>query len=146
MAEELSVAPDPDPEVGLTDVVRALRLAGFDVVDVGFLPPGQLRVGSRDGIALTVDADRLLLYLFEHEAAAGSYAATEPHARAFGRFVVRSTPDTMYVHQVYEILYAGDARIAWSPLLEDPRFADVIDEAVGRGAALKPERGTVDVA
>lgn len=146
VAAELSGAPDSDPEVGLADVVRALRLAGFDVVDVGFLPPGQLRVGCLDGLALTVHADRLLLYLFEHEAAAGAYADTEPHARAFGRFVVRSTPDTMYVHQVYEILYAGDDRIAWSPLLEDPRFAEVIGAALGPGGALKPERGTVDVA
>ena len=41
--------------------MRALRLGGFDVVDVGLLPPGQLRVGAVDAIALTVNADRFLL-------------------------------------------------------------------------------------
>jgi hypothetical protein len=146
VASEIAPVSDPEPEVGLTELVRALRVAGFDVVDVGFLPPGQLRVGALDALALTVDADRLLLYLFEDETAAARYAATEAHARAFGRFVIRSTPDTMYVHQLYEILYAGDDRISWSPLLTDPRFADVIGEAVGRGSDLKPEPGAADVA
>jgi hypothetical protein len=133
-------------EVGLTDVVRSLRLAGFDVVDLGLLPPGQLRVGAVDGIALTIEADRFLLYLFENESTAAAYAAEEPHARAFGSFVVRSTPDTMYVHQLYEIMYAGDDRIAWSPLLEDRRFAGVMDSATGRREQLKSAAGRVDVA
>ncbi len=134
-----------EPEVGLSDVVRAIRMAGFDVVDVGLLPPGQLRVGSVDAIALTVNADRLLLYLFESEPEAAAYAGSEGHARAIDRFVVRSTPDTMYVHQLYEILYAGDDRIAWSPLLDDSRFTEVIAATVGMPAALKPDRAPVDV-
>jgi hypothetical protein len=93
-----------------------------------------------------VNADRFLLYLFGGEEAADAYAAGESHALAFGRFVVRSTPDTMYVHQFYEILYAGDDRIAWSRLLDDGRFADVVGATAGRRMTLKPERGTVDVA
>ena len=147
--EDPAVAPGDDgveSSVGLLDVVRALRLAGFDIVDVGLLPPGQLRVGAVDAIALTVNADRLLLYLFEGEEAAEAYAAEEPHALAFGRFVVRSTPDTMYVHSFYEILYAGDDRIAWSRLLDDGRFVDVVGATAGRRMTLKAERGTVDVA
>jgi hypothetical protein len=121
-----------DVGVGLSDVVRALRLAGFDVVDVGLLPPGQLRVGCLDGLALTVEADRFLLYLFETDATASAYASAEPHALAFGSFVVRSTPDSMYAHPFYEILYAGDDRVAWSRLLEDERFANTL-QAVVRG-------------
>ena len=54
---------------------------GLDVAVVGALnvSPESFYSGS-----VVVDADRLLLYLFEHEAASASYAATEPHARAFG--------------------------------------------------------------
>jgi hypothetical protein len=121
-----------DDGVGLSDVVRALRLAGFDVVDVGLLPPAQLRVGCLDGLALTVEADRFLLYLFENDATASAYASREPHALAFGSFVVRSTPDSMYVHPLYEILYAGDDRVAWSRLLDDERFANIL-RAVAKG-------------
>jgi Protein of unknown function (DUF3179) len=119
----------PDVVVGLLDVVRALRLAGFDIVDVGLLPPAQLRVGCLDGLALTVEADRFLLYLFENDATASAYASTEPHALAFGPFVMRSTPDSMYVHPFYEILYAGDDRVAWSRLLDDERFANIVRAA-----------------
>jgi hypothetical protein len=120
---------DRDVGVGLYEVVRGLRLGGFDVVDVGLLPPGQLRVGCLDGMALTVDADRFLLYLFADDEAAADYASTEPHSLAFGPFAIRSTPDTMYVHPVYEILYAGDDRVAWSRLLENDRFAHVLRTA-----------------
>jgi hypothetical protein len=123
---------DRDDPVGLYDVVRALRVGGFDVVDVGLLPPGQLRVGSLDGLALTVEADRFLLYLFENDATASAYTSTEPHALAFGPFVMRSTPDSMYVHPLYEILYAGDDRVAWSRLLDDERFANIL-QAVAKG-------------
>jgi hypothetical protein len=112
--------------VGLYDVVRALQVGGFDIVDVGLLPPGQLRVGCLDGLALTVDADRFLLYLFENDVEAADYASTQGRSLAFGPFVIRSTPDTMYVHPMYEILYAGDDRVAWSRLLEDERFASVL--------------------
>ena len=133
-------------DVGLTDIVRAIRVAGFDVVDVGLLPPGQLRVGSLDGIALTVEADRLLLYLFEDEDSASAYAAGEPHARAFASFVVRSTPDTMYVHPMYEILYAGDDRVSWSPLLDDERFVGVLKAAVGRTEIQRTNPSHVDEA
>jgi hypothetical protein len=144
-------AAQDEPPVGLTDVVRAIRLGGYEVVDVGLLPPGQLRVGTLDALALTIDADRFLLYLFEDELGAGSYAAAEPRARAFGRFVLRSTPDTMYVHQFYEICYAGDDRIAWSGLLEDERFAGVMTAAVTPAAVIPREApavepGIVDVA
>jgi hypothetical protein len=131
-----AIAPEekgPDVAAGLSDVVRALRLAGFDVVDVGLLPPGQLRVGCLDGLALTVEADRFLLYLFGDDETASAYASTEPHALAFGSFVLRSTPDSMYAHPFYEILYVGDDRVAWSRLLEDERFTNTL-RAVAPGA------------
>lgn len=51
------------------------------------------------------------------------------HARAIGEFVARSTPDTMYRHQAYEIEYAGDDAIRWSPLLDDEHFMGTLREA-----------------
>ncbi len=130
--EGLTTPPEPEAgEPGFLDLVRALRAAGFEVLELGLLPPGQLRPGCRNAIALTVDADRLLLYRFEAEADADAYAALEPHALALKCFVVRSTPETMYAHQLYEIAYVGDERVRWSPLLSDPRFVAALSSAAG---------------
>jgi hypothetical protein len=122
----------PAPEPGLLDVVRSLRLAGFDLIEMGLLPPGQLRPGCFNGMALTINADRFLLYRFESVGQAQRYAESEPHARAFGPLVIRSTPDTMYVHQLYEILYAGDDRVRWSPLLDDPALRRALQDVAAR--------------
>jgi hypothetical protein len=116
----------PAEPVAFTDVLRGLRAAGYDLVDIGFLPRGQLRVGCQDAVALTIDGDRFLLYRFASDGEAEADAATLGHALAVGTFVLRSTPDTMYLHQLYEIGYAGEDRIRWSPLLEDRRFVGVL--------------------
>ncbi len=49
---ESTVRSDAEGESppGFVDVVRAIRLSGFEVIDVGFLPPSQLRVGAVNGI------------------------------------------------------------------------------------------------
>ena len=125
----------PSLTVGFSDVLRSLRSSGYDIVDVAFLPPGQLRVGAIDGIALTVEADRMLLYLFDDASLAEAYAAAQGHAIAFGRFVIRSTPSNMYVDTVAEILYAGDDRISWSPLLNEAGFRDAMLRATADGSA-----------
>jgi hypothetical protein len=52
----------------------------------------------------------------------------------------------MYVHQFYEILYAGDDRIAWSTLLEDDRFAAVMAAVDQREPSMADRETTVDVA
>lgn len=120
-----------DPSPGFLDLMRALRLAGFEVIDTALLPPGQLRVGCVDGIATTIEGDRFLVYLFTTAEAARAYAGTESHAVAAGPFVLRSTPDDMYEHQGYEVLYAGDDRVRWSPLLDDPGFRGVLRGVAG---------------
>lgn len=117
---------------GFADIIHSLRLARFDVVDVGFLPPAQLRVGAVDGVAMTIDTDRFLLYRFATADDARAYQATEEHAIPAGGFVLRSTPDTMYEHQGYEIRYAGDQRIRWSPLLGDGRLRRALGRAIGQ--------------
>ncbi len=111
-------------------LIRALRLSGFEVLEVGFLPPGQLRAGCENAIALTVDADRFLLYRFQTPALAEAFAGSQPHTLAFKRHVIRSTPVTMYEHQLYEIAFVGEDRVTWSRLLSDARFAAAL-----RGAA-----------
>lgn len=118
---------------GFIDVIKALRLSGFEVLEAGLLPPGQLRVGCNNGIALTIDAERFLLYRFASADLAEAYVATEEHALAVGPFVIRSTPDTMYAHQLYEILYVGDEHVRWSALLGDPALRKSLEGVVGPG-------------
>ena len=119
----------PATGVAFIDVIRGLRAKGYEVLEPGFLPPAQLMPGCLDAIALTVEADRFLLYRFgdEHGAHEAARAVPTGHALAVGGFVARSTPDTMYRHQAYEIEYAGDA-IRWSPLLDDERFVHALRE------------------
>lgn len=124
--------PSRDGQAGFRDVVRALRLAGFEVIDVAFLPPGQLPVGAVNAVALTIDADRFLLYRFRDPALAEAHAARDGHAVAVGRFVMRSTPETMYAYEPAEVLYVGDDKIRWSALLDDPAFLKALREVIGR--------------
>jgi hypothetical protein len=116
----LESAPASGP--GFRNIIRALRLSGFEVLEVGFLPPGQLRAGCENAIALTVDADRFLLYRFHTAEQAEAYSASQPHTLMLKRHVIRSTPVTMYEHQLYEITFVGEERVTWSPLLSDARF------------------------
>ncbi len=109
-------------EASLADVLRDLRAAGLEVIEPGFLPPGQLRVGCSDGIGAIIEGDWFLVYLFEAMDEARSYSMSEEHSVRSGPFVFRSCPDTMYRHQAYEIAYAGDCTIRWSALFDDPRF------------------------
>ncbi|MCI0633464.1 MAG: DUF3179 domain-containing protein [Actinobacteria bacterium] len=112
------------------DVVRAIRLSGCEVIDVGFLPPSQLRVGAVNGVALTIDAERFLLYRFETAELADAYATQEPHTIARGAFVLRSTPETMYQYQPAEVVYVGDPWIRWSVLLEDGRLHKALEGVI----------------
>ncbi|MGH2807391.1 MAG: DUF3179 domain-containing (seleno)protein [Actinomycetota bacterium] len=111
---------------GFVEVVRALRLSGFEIIDIGFVTASQLRVGCENAIALTIDAERFLLYRFVDDDAAGAYADEAAHALAIGPFVLRSTPETMYLHQGAEIIYAGDEHVLWSPLFDNPKFTKTL--------------------
>jgi hypothetical protein len=86
----------------------------------------QLRTGCENALALTIDAERFLLYRFSDTNAASVYAETTGHSLTAGRFVLRSTPETMYLHQGAEILYAGEENILWSPLFDNPKFTKTL--------------------
>src|SRR5207248_8863819 len=105
-----------------TEVLSALRQGGLEVLHAAFLPPSQLCVGCSDAIALTIDGDPFLLYMFRTAAQASHYAAHTIAARASGRFVFRSDPPAMYVFPG-GVLYGGDDRVRWSSLLAETRFA-----------------------
>jgi hypothetical protein len=131
-----ALEPDANPEErdrpAFLDIVRALRAAGFEVMEIGFLTPGQLRVGCQNAIALTINGDRFLFYRFGSAERADAYVASEPHARAVERFAIRSTPPTMYVFQPNEIAFAGEGWVRWSSLPSDPRFLGALRSAVAR--------------
>jgi len=135
LAARMVVADDDALGPAFVDVVRALRLARCEVMDVGFLPPSQLRVGAENGIALTIDAERFLLYRFTDPQDALEYAASEPHAIATGVLVLRSTPESMYLHQGAEILFAGDHTIRWSAALTSRALRHVLEDVAGIGSA-----------
>jgi len=123
--EDVEAQPSPSSTsdaVAFADVIRRLRLSGLEVIEPAFLPPSQLRPQSINGIAFLLEGDSFLLYRFESARAATVYAASEQHCVHADTFVLRSTPDTMYLHQPYEIGYAGDNTIRWSTLLDDPRL------------------------
>jgi hypothetical protein len=146
-----TLAPDGHAEEpggrGFLDIVRSLRVAGFEVMEVGFLTPGQLRVGCENAIALTIDGDRFLLYRFGSVEAAEAYVATEPHARAVEGFVIRSTPPTMYVFQPNEIAFAGEGWVRWSSLMSEPRFLGALRSAVADADTVNenPRQGRDDL-
>jgi Protein of unknown function (DUF3179) len=127
----VDAAGEPAVAPGFRDVIRSLRSARLEVIDVGFLPPGQLRVGCVNGIGLTVEGDRFLLYRFASPDQARDYAAGEPHTVSAGVFVLRSTPEDMYVGTAAEILFAGDDRVRWSRLLDDGRVLRALRAAAG---------------
>ena len=110
-------------QAGFLEVIRGLRVSGFEVLYEAYLPPSQLRVGCEDGIALSIEGDWFLLYLFCSPEAAAAYGSSEPHSMAAGSLVLRSAPSDMYVFPG-EVLYAGDARIRWSALISDRAFRD----------------------
>jgi hypothetical protein len=118
-------------ELGFADVLASLRRSALEILDPAFLPPGQLRPGSTNGIALTLEGDHFLLFRFRTDEEAAAYHSSEPHSIAVGRFVLRSTPDTMYLHHAYEIAYAGDDSIRWSGLLNDPQVRAAMERAIG---------------
>jgi hypothetical protein len=138
-----AVGEDPGGP-GFLEVVRALRASGLEVMGIGFLSPGQLRVGCENAIAVTIDGDRFLLYRFESAATSQAYVATEAHARAFDRFAIRSTPETMYTHQQNELAFVGEEWVRWSPILSDPRLVGamrgVTGETPGPDANGQPDR------
>ncbi|HYT30909.1 MAG TPA: hypothetical protein VEN82_09030, partial [Actinomycetota bacterium] len=129
-----AAAAEPDRSDGLpsfADVLRALRIALLEVLETGLLPPGQLPPGCEDGIALTIEGDRFLLYRSADGDSARQLAERSGHA-AVGPFVLRSTPDTMYRHALYEIDHLPEPEVPWSPLLRDGRVRGALAEAVRR--------------
>jgi hypothetical protein len=131
-AEVGGESPAPYRDVGFVELLRALRVRGYDIVDAAFLPRSQLRPGCVNGIALTLEADRFLLYRFQGPGAAAAYGASEPHAMVAGPLVLRSTPESMYLHSGQEIGYVGDERARWSELLDDARFVNTVRTALER--------------
>ena len=49
--------------ISLIVILKALTKSGYDICEVGLLPQSQLRPGSYNGIGLTINAERFLIYL-----------------------------------------------------------------------------------
>ncbi|CAN5715567.1 hypothetical protein BH18ACT15_BH18ACT15_03980 [soil metagenome] len=122
--------PEAPSTPGFSAIVRSIRRSGFEVLELGYLPPGQLRPHCENAISMTVEGDRFLLYRFKAPSFADRFADQMSHSIACGSFVLRSVPDTLYEHQASEILYAGDRSVRWSPLLDSTTLLKTLQDVL----------------
>ena len=107
---------------GFAALVQHLKAAGYDVVEVAFLPHSQLRLGTASAAAATINADRFAIYKCGSAAVAQRVASGLDHAVVVGRWIFRSIPVDMYEDPHYEIGQAAEEEIRWSKLIGDRRF------------------------
>lgn len=83
-------------------------------------------------VQFLLGVDRMLLYRFDSEKEAATYAERIGHALAARNFVLRSTPVDMYMIAKFEAGQKPDEKTSWSQMLNNEQFvADfgaVIDE------------------
>jgi len=107
-------------------LIEYLKKQRYDVVEAAFLPRSQQRVGTISAIAATIEADRFAIYRCVDETAAAQVAAEVGHAIQAGSWVLRSIPVLMYADPHYEMGQLPDEAIAWSPLLANETFKDIL--------------------
>ena len=117
-------------QANFTHLLENLRKAGFDIIEVAFLPHSQLRVGSVNALGATVNADRFAIYKCPDWELAERVRAEFRHAIQVGRFVFRSIPVDMYKDPFYEIGEYPDPEIRWSKLLEQRSFVMTVKQAL----------------
>lgn len=118
----LAAEARPPAEGQIMSLVAYLRQKRYDVVEVGFLPRSQQRVGTLSAVAATIEADRFAVYRCVDSDAAARVAAEVGHAIRAGSWVFRSIPVLMYADPHYEMGQLPDEQIAFSPLLESDTF------------------------
>ena len=123
-----------DPEPGMHEhtpsfslLLKHLRDARYDVVEAAFLPHTQLRVGTQNAVAATINGDRFAIYKCSSADAARTVCSEVTHAICIDRWVFRSIPVLMYQDPCYEMGQLPENEIRWSPLLSDPRFSSCVD-------------------
>jgi hypothetical protein len=107
-------------------LIRHLKEHHYDVVECAFLPHSQLRVGTINAIAATIEADRFAVYRCIDESVAAKVAAEVTHAIQAGSWVFRSIPVLMYADPHYEMGQLPEEEISWSPLLENEDFKETL--------------------
>ncbi len=124
--------PDSDQEAEgpFTRILRRLRQCMRDIVDVGFLPHGQLYPGTINGISATIDGSRMSVFVCSDEATADQLAGRLPHSLAIGPLLIMSVPEKMHLYPKYEIGMAPEEQIPWSGLLGDSKFHRSIERCL----------------
>ena len=131
-------APTDPTVVNFARLLEHLRNAGFDIVEVAFLPHSQLRVGCVNALGATINADRFAIYKCPDPEQAVHVKSEFRHAIHVNRFVFRSIPVDMYQDPFYEIGEYPDPEIRWSKLLEQRSFLRTISAAWGSSRRLPP--------
>jgi hypothetical protein len=83
-------------------------------------------------VQFLLGVDRMLLYRFDSEAEAATYAEKVGHALAARNYVLRSTPVDMYMIAKFEAGQKPEEKTGWSQMLTNEKFREdfqaVIDE------------------
>lgn len=129
LVERWSAELDPAEPTGLSfaGLFGSLEASGFEVREVGFLPPGQLRPGAKRGVGATINADLFAVFECEDTAAARAIADASDPALAVGPLVFRSTPPDRFHHVIYEIDHRPEESVNWSRLLESEAFRRAVE-------------------
>lgn len=121
---------EPGDEVTFAGLFAHLADAGYEVVEVAFLPPVQLRPGTVSAVEATIAGDVFEVFKCEDAEQALRLAGELTRAVAADCFVLRSAPPDRFHDMKYEIGERSDARVAWSDLLEDPDLPRAVETYV----------------
>jgi hypothetical protein len=135
---------DEPEEPTMSQVFRALEGRGYLleynhwnslVVSRSGLPPR-----CRFLVQFLLGVDRMLLYRFESDALAATYAERVGHALAAQNYVLRSTPVDMYMIAKFEAGQKPEEKTGWSQMLNNEKFCQDFQEVISE---LKEQCATV---
>lgn len=104
---------------------QRLHRAGYPFQVVNEIARILLPHQAERGIVIRLQGHRMNLYRFETRGAARDYERLERHALRGGQYVLTSDPEEQFA-DIYQNEPLPDDQIAWSPLLEEPRFRRAI--------------------
>ncbi len=104
-----------------------LEDSGYEVLEVAFLPPVQLRPGVASAVAATLAANHFEIFKCNDKDIARGMADRFERAMAVDRFVFRSAPPDRFYDMTYEIGQRMDDHVMWSEQVDDPGLIRAIE-------------------
>lgn len=124
---EAAEATPEQTEPALIQIIRELEnreyYVEYDRFRALIVARSALPVGCDFVIQWMIDVDRVLLYRFDSSSGAAAYAEQIGHALSCENYVLRSTPEDMYLVAKFEAGQKPDEKVGWGPWLKDDDFA-----------------------